>query len=72
MATDTPEPTPNPDTVGYKTEFIVIECEGVELTPEVLALPRYGRPDPRRYLADDTSPPSPPDAPPPGGTSNPA
>ena len=24
----------------------------MELTPEILALPRYGRPNPARYLAD--------------------
>jgi hypothetical protein len=70
MTTDIPES--GPDTLGYKTEFVAFEARPVELTPEELARPQYGRPDPRRYLADDTPPANPPDAPPPGGTPNPA
>jgi hypothetical protein len=72
MVTDTPEPTPNPNTLGYKTVFVAFDARPVELTPEELARPLYGRPDPRRHLDDDAPPPSPPDAPPPGGTPNPA
>lgn len=71
MATNMPDPTPNADTLGYKTIFIEFEARPVELTPEELRRPRYGRPDPRRYLSDDAPPANPPDAPPPGGTPGP-
>lgn len=55
--TPTPPADPNPTTVGYKTIFVEIEAEPVELTPEELNRPRYGRPNPRRYLEDHELPP---------------
>jgi hypothetical protein len=63
--TPTPSPDPNPATVGHKTLLIEIEVEGVELTPEELNRPRYGRPNPRRYLdASEFSPEQPGETPP--------
>jgi len=49
----TPDETnPNPTTCGYRTILVEIEGEPIELTPEELARPLYGRPSPRRYLED--------------------
>jgi hypothetical protein len=59
----TPNWTPpnlNPDTYSENTVFVEFESAGEELTPEVLNRPRYGRPDPRRYLPDDERPPADP------------